>query len=210
MVFGALVLAGLALDLATKHWAWSAIGEPPPDARRVRIEPSGRVAIRYQSTDDRNIRLIGDRALVLCATYNPGAFAGIGGDRPLLLLAITLLMVPFILWFFHRSQGRWELVFLAMILAGALGNLYDRSLIRPASRDEAAAVIRQYQSTDPDADLRRATRPMVRDFISVDLGFAPLNPWPTFNAADSLLSVGVAGLVIFTLFAKRKEEKPAA
>ena len=30
------------------------------------------------------------------------------------------------------------------------------------------------------------------DFIRVDLGFPPFNPWPIFNVADAFITVGIA------------------
>jgi lipoprotein signal peptidase len=36
----------------------------------------------------------------------------------------------------------------------------------------------------------------VRDFLKVDLGFWPLDPWPVFNFADSCISIGFVLLVL--------------
>jgi signal peptidase II len=52
---------------------------------------------------------------------------------------------------------------LGLIVSGAVGNAVDR--------------IRMGEVTD---------------FIHVDLGFWPLNPWPIFNVADSAVCVGAA------------------
>ena len=61
---------------------------------------------------------------------------------------------------------------LALILGGALGNLWDRI--------ETGCVV---------------------DFIQVFLGFIPMklfNPWPAFNVADSAITVGAILLIIDT------------
>jgi signal peptidase II len=46
----------------------------------------------------------------------------------------------------------------------------------------------------------------VTDFLVVDLGFWPLNPWPAFNVADAALVVGVL-LMVLDVFSS---SKPAA
>jgi signal peptidase II len=46
----------------------------------------------------------------------------------------------------------------------------------------------------------------VTDFLVVDLGFWPLNPWPAFNVADAALVVGVLLMVLDVFGAS----KPAA
>jgi signal peptidase II len=43
----------------------------------------------------------------------------------------------------------------------------------------------------------------VTDFLVVDLGFWPLNPWPAFNVADAALVVGVL-LMVLDVFSSSK------
>jgi signal peptidase II len=69
----------------------------------------------------------------------------------------------------------WENLAFGLVLGGALGNAIDRVAFR----------------------LGRLGG--VRDFIHVDLGFWPLNPFPTFNLADSGITVGFALLVLLSL-----------
>lgn len=72
-------------------------------------------------------------------------------------------------WLARTPRGDWRTaVPLAMIIAGALGNLIDRV--------HAAKVT---------------------DFIQVYLGSYP---FPVFNVADCAISVGAAGLIVFSLF----------
>ena len=66
------------------------------------------------------------------------------------------------------------------ILPGALGNLFDRVLHAPQG---------------------------VVDFIKVDLGFRPFNPWPIFNMADAWVTIGVALMLVSFLFAERAAKK---
>lgn len=61
-------------------------------------------------------------------TTNRGIVFGIGGNLPTLFLVISVLAVPLIvLIFFSVKEPRWiTTVSLGLILAGTLGNMYDR------------------------------------------------------------------------------------
>jgi signal peptidase II len=47
----------------------------------------------------------------------------------------------------------------------------------------------------------------VTDFLVVDLGFWPLNPWPAFNVADAALVIGVL-LMVLDVFGSPKTATP--
>ncbi len=92
---------------------------------------------------------------------------------PYVLTALTLVALSFVVAYFLRTPPSEKLLrtSLAIIMAGAVGNLLDR-------------VLRGY----------------VVDFLDVHVrGFT----WPTFNVADSCISIG-AVLLIFTFFIRRK------
>ena len=72
-------------------------------------------------------------------------------------------------------------VALGLIAGGAVGNLVDRLLY--------ARVV---------------------DFILVDVGVWPLNPWPVFNVADIVLVVGVGLIALDILLTKREPGEAAA
>ncbi len=95
-----------------------------------------------------------------------GLLAGAPGEwRALFLTGLSvavLIIVARLLWQ-NSAGGRLLLASLALILGGALGNLYDRVV---------------------DGS--------VTDFLQVFLG--PYE-WPSFNVADSAISVGAALLV---------------
>jgi len=117
---------------------------------------------------------------------NPGVTGGMGSFLgPTLLSVFTLLAsIGIALYIFlPRRHDRWTLVALALILGGAIGNLYDR--------------------------LRFGE---VRDFIDVwpRLSWPSwLHHWPTFNIADSCIVAGVAMLVFHSLFLHRKRAETA-
>lgn len=78
------------------------------------------------------------------------------------IITIWLLRLP--------AKQRWLACALALVLGGAVGNLWDRIMFG-----------------------------YVIDFIDVSISFLPwrlFNPWPAFNIADSAISVGAVMLII--------------
>ncbi len=120
---------------------------------------------------------------------NKGVAFGISAPR-LLVACITVLTVGLIGYYFATSPagGRSTHVALALILAGAVGNLYDRlfSIVTVPGFEPI-----KYQ---------------VRDFVDCSgLHY----PW-IFNAADAYLVVGVAVIILQMIVAHRKQSKAAA
>ena len=86
------------------------------------------------------------------------------------LLAVLALVIAVVLVrAVRQAEDRLTLVVLALVLGGALGNLADR-LFRSPGFLEGAVV----------------------DFVKVD-------GWPTFNVADSAITVGTVLLVVTLL-----------
>lgn len=113
---------------------------------------------------------------------NPGAAFGIfsrtqGTGRIVFFIMVTLIALGVIALLIRKAQERLLLVAFSLIAGGAVGNLVDR--IRFGE---------------------------VVDFINVYIWskVAFLNPWPTFNIADSAISVGV-GLLVLDMFLKKPE-----
>ncbi len=187
---------GLAIDLVTKHLAFSRLPSKDP-----------LVLIPHVLSLDRSL--------------NFGALFGIGkGMSPLFILA-SVLAVAFVAYMFASSHRRQWVVHLALglVLAGALGNLYDRLFVKIDVISRGGEVIRygtitQNQPQDdaiqigryPDGGEPRwrfsrsvevSTRTAVRDFIRIDASFRRKSLWPwIFNIADSMLVVGVGLLLI--------------
>ena len=97
-----------------------------------------------------------------------------GGWQRWFFIALSSIVSIFIvqyLYYLPKQQGLVACA-LASILGGALGNLWDR-----------------------------ITLGYVVDFIDISISFLPwrlFNPWPTFNIADSAISIGVVLLLIDT------------
>lgn len=150
-LFLATGAASLALDLWTKQWAWDTLRP----ARSI---------------------MVWDPTLELAFAYNRGSAFGLVRqlDYPLLLLAVTALMVGWVV-VTARAPGGGRLRFAAagMVIGGALGNLHDR-LFRDDGLGHRGVV----------------------DFIKVNFPWG--GSWPSFNIADAALLVGVL-LLLWTL-----------
>ena len=107
--FWLVAAGGLLIDLLSKYWAFYTLGQGPG---------SRRVVIPY--------------LLEFQTMFNPGALFGIGAGQTTLFLGASVLALGLVIWIFARSEGhRWVMhVALAAILAGALGNMYDRLFVK--------------------------------------------------------------------------------
>ncbi len=149
-------IAGFTADRLTKIWTLDRLGLPGSGQEVVVIE----------------------NYLRFSTVFNPGAVWGAFASQTAFLLAVSFVAVCFVMAIFASSPRKAWHCHLAcgMILAGAMGNIYDRLF----------------------------NNGFVIDFIEVNLHFWPADPWPTFNVADSLLCVGVPLLVIPMLLADIK------
>jgi signal peptidase II len=117
-------------------------------------------------------RSVIDGKFLLRYSENPGVAFGmlqsLTGGR-IILTVVALAAFALVISYLRKtdaSQRRLQLA-LGLVGGGALGNLIDRIGLGA-----------------------------VTDFLVVDLGFWPLNPWPAFNVADAALVVGVALMAI--------------
>ncbi|MFO0907182.1 MAG: signal peptidase II [Isosphaeraceae bacterium] len=112
ILFWSIALGGLAFDLTTKTMIFARVGEPP--APVVTLVPN---------------------VLELQTSYNKGALWGLGRNfqhSSLFFGALSIVAaVAICYWLFGRGAASdWRLsVALALIMAGALGNCYDRLVL---------------------------------------------------------------------------------
>ncbi len=113
--FVLIAACGLTADLWTKHLAFAKLGYGP---------------------DSHHVVLIPD-VLRLRTTLNPGAVFGVGPGLAPLFILISLVAVGFVVYVFMNTQRRqWVMhIALGLILAGAMGNLYDRAFNGGKVRD---------------------------------------------------------------------------
>lgn len=162
-LFFAVALAGAGLDLWTKHLAFEHIR-------------------KYEE-----VRII-DGFFSYGRTTNPGVVFGMGGDAKKIWQVIAVAAVPVILGiFFTVKKPKWILtISLGMILAGTLGNMYDRVF----------------------AEINGEKIHEVRDFIK--FYYRPSaggeKVWPLFNLADAFICVGVFLLTVEMMFFDEKKK----
>lgn len=127
------------------------------------------------------VRLFSGTFIWIQHVLNPGMAFGLRFLPPLALLLISLLATLGLTAFILLSKNlpNRHGIPLAMILGGAIGNLIDRILYG-----------------------------QVIDFISIDLPDFLMTRWPTFNVADSCVSVGVLILMLITIFEKNDQPEP--
>jgi signal peptidase II len=167
----AAFLLGLTTDLLLKHWAFANLGPEPVDIPAVLhgLEP----------LPHNHITLV-PGVLSLKLTLNTGAVFGLWSGYRIMFILATALAVGVVAWFFCASRARQWVVHIAlgMVLAGAMGNLYDRW--------EHHAV-RDMLWLFPDV--------MLPFGLAWPGGIRDVYPW-IFNIADVLLLVGIAVLLI--------------
>ncbi|MCD4656375.1 MAG: signal peptidase II [Planctomycetes bacterium] len=188
-----VLLIGLSLDLFTKWYVFSDILGITSDDIDTAVAEAEKAQADNQKDEIsfepnrylemKRVELVKDHVF-FSSVLNPGAFSGIlGGNRPV-LIGLSIFAVIVLLWiFFHATKITYITQFLGgIILAGALGNFYDRVVFK---------VVRDF------VDCRIPDLPEIRFF----------NPWNTFNLADAFISVGVLTLTFMLLFTKTEKDK---
>lgn len=196
--------AGLAADLWTKDWAFRTL---KPSTPLVLVED-------------------------LCSlqlSLNPGALFGLGAGLAPIFVGASVLALLFVIYLFANTPAcRWWIhIALGLVLAGALGNLYDRTFQEAYVASVAQGghdVGRLVQLTDtqvvledfPHGGNRRVwprptdsasgLQPVVRDFIRIEARIGGHSLWPwVFNVADALLVIGV-GVLLVTFALERRTQ----
>lgn len=131
----------------------------------------------------------------LALSHNTGALFGAFGSlgapwRTILLMLLPAVAIGGIGYLLWRSDSaeRWGRLGLSLILGGAVGNVIDRALY-----GHVIDFIDVYW-----------TRPPLADWLISTFG---TNRWPTFNVADSALTVGAFLLLYELIFDGRREKK---
>ena len=175
----AIVFALVALDLWSKHAVFQHI-----DTHPELLERDAHGHDRWP---------IFGEWFTFMKSLNPGMAFGLFGDQQTVLVigrVIAVAVLSVMLWRFQRiaKPAGWALV---LVLAGALGNLYDNLFL---------GTVGAWLTGDAELSFGK-----VRDFIDVyfavwDYHFA------TFNVADACISVGA----VLLLFFWGKEDKHVA
>lgn len=204
---------GLAADLLTKDWAFT------------RLEPLERVVLVPGLVSFQR-------------SLNTGALFGLGkGWTPVFIAASVLALVFVLSLFISSGRDRRSLhVALGLVLAGALGNLYDRAFQiadvvtyttkgqqyhiegRVLEENERQLVVGHWpeehvvwQKIPTSWEPRVRQQGVVRDFVKMEpqlsVGSWSIELWPwVFNVADVFLVVGV-GLLLLNFWWDRRAER---
>jgi signal peptidase II len=158
--FGLLSILGLAIDLGSKEWVFGNLGYPGQSSDWV-------------------YGFFGDWGKVRFLTsINEGALWGMGQGYTWLFALLSVIAVAGVtFWLFGYGAARslWLTIALGLIMAGTLGNLYDRLGIHGCVRPDGSAVYG------------------VRDFLAFTFG---TYHYPIFNPADCFLVTGAIMLAI--------------
>ena len=176
ILFGAIAFFLVILDFATKWIAQNLLKDLP--GQSAAVIPS---------------------FLYFSLSHNTKAAFSIGLDGPFgrfLGISISLVMSALIIAYMvlgRKKQTPFFQFILALLAAGAVGNLIDRAFYFKGivGFDGVIDFIQVYLLGGPSA--KQST-------------VIPLNPFPTFNLADSYLVVGVILFVVFLIVDSIKEE----
>lgn len=184
VLFFAVVAAAVAADLWLKAWSFGNVAGIPVAASAC----EGAVLIPPHPP-----RAIIPGVLSLKLTTNTGAVFGIGRGSQSVFIAISLLAILIVVISFARSDARNHLLHLALalILAGAMGNLYDRVRF---------GAVRDMLYLFPGVHLPAG-------WTWPGTGLREVYPW-IFNLADVALICGV--VLVLVLSWRQPRPKPAA
>jgi signal peptidase II len=171
---------GLALDLGSKSWAFRNVADQPVviDRDQVLADPFWNVPPHA------GMPVLPWNLLQFQLVINRGAVFGIGANNRLFFIAFTLAALTGGLMVFGRmTKGRQHLAHFALglIVAGGLGNLYDRIV---------KGVVRDFMHMMPDWTL-----PFNWHWWQWCGGSPYVFPW-VFNVADVTLLAGMALLML--------------
>ncbi len=169
------MLLSVAVDLATKAWAFRTLASSP-----VRIHRDDVIAANNQLwmlVPDHTTKTIIPQVLDFKLVLNPGAVFGIGAGKRWFFVVFTVVAIGVGLWMFAtwtRAKDRLSHAAIGLILGGGLGNLYDRLTF---------ACVRDFIHPLPDVKLP----------FGWNWPWGGRDIWPyVSNVADALLIVGVA------------------
>jgi len=130
------------------------------------------------------------------AVANQGAVFGLGQGQRYLFLAVSTGAIVLLTWLFLNSgRARFYQVVLGMLLAGVLGNMWDRTMY---------GYVRDMFHMLPGREWPQFVQNAL-SFIPYIRG--PIFPW-IFNVADSLLCVGVAISMAYSIWQPKADTTP--
>ncbi|MCH8823471.1 MAG: signal peptidase II [Planctomycetes bacterium] len=176
LILMCVAVVGLSLDLGLKQWSFDNVASAP-----VVLDRQELLNNQYWRIPRHEPMVLLDGILTLHLVENRGAVFGIGADHRIFFIAFTVAALLAAVFVFARSTTHrsWLAhIGIGMILAGGMGNLYDRV---------AFGVVRDFLHMFPGGKL-----PFDWHWPG---GSTELFPW-VFNTADILLLVGMTLLLL--------------
>jgi len=212
-----VAVIGLTIDLWSKAWAFTHLDANPDSSTAMVIIP---------------------HVMTFRRSLNTGALFGLGkGMTPLFIGASVLALGFVLLLFVHSTKDRKSLhIALGLVLAGALGNLYDRSfaiadVVRYSINDRTySEACKRLPDQDTELAIMVGTWPegqykrpvlkesvvsehqqgVVRDFIKMEPKFTlfgqSIQIWPWVFNIADALLVVGVGLLMLNFWWERKAE----
>jgi signal peptidase II len=191
MLFAVLGL-GLAIDLAAKSWSFANVAPRPVilDRQLLQAHP-----LHNPIDPHPGIRVLPADLLEMQLVINRGAVFGIGANQRFFFIGFTIAALAVGLFVFGTLTAhnhRLAHVAIGFILAGGVGNLYDRIMY---------GVVRDFLHMLPGHHLPFNWR--------WPGGSPELFPW-VFNVADVMLLTGMALLLLHMSRVDRRRQAAAA
>ena len=190
MLFLIVLAMGVFADLFTK---WLAFEHPPTKLFTSMVRDNVRGRWDLIGTESREVHVI-PRLLHFHATTNEGAVFGLGQGQRVLFVIVSVAAIAFLIALVRRATSRFEVVLYGCLLAGVLGNMYDRVRY---------AYVRDMILAFPD--IRWPGTWTLGSYPGTDRLIFPY----IFNVADCLLVCGVGILLIRSFWPDKKQRREA-
>lgn len=170
-IFVGVIVFGLAFDLWSKYWAFDTLAGTRVAFTREQALSTSPLSLLIPPHQP---RVVIPNLLNFTLVLNPGAVFGIGAGKVGFFIVVTVIAVAFgltVFLFATKARDRAAHVGLGLILAGGLGNLYDRFFY---------GCVRDFIHPLPRVRWPGSTREV----------------WPyVSNVADALLLIGIVLLI---------------
>lgn len=192
-LFIAVCALGLFADLFTK---WLAFDHPSTKLFSTIVRDPARQRWDLLEADRREVKVI-PGLLHFHATVNEGAVFGLGQGQRTLFVIVSLGAIAFLVFLVTRTRSRFEIILYGCLLAGVLGNMYDRVRY---------AYVRDMILAFPEVHWPGTWVVPLINYPGNDRLVFPY----IFNVADCLLVCGVAVLLIRSFLPEHAEvDEPA-
>ena len=188
----AVLVVGLVFDISTKYWSFANVADQPIvlDRETILAKPNDNPIPYHEGISVLPWGLLDFRLVI-----NRGAVFGLGEHRRVFFIAFTMGALIAGLIIFARmttSRGTMAHLGIGFILAGGIGNLYDRAMY---------GAVRDFLHLFPGWNL-----PFGWNWPRWFGGSTEIFPW-VFNIADMMLLTGMALLMIHINRAEKLRQK---